>query len=150
MKTELERFSEKIQLDEITGCWNWTAFCDRKGYGVFSSSIGDRAIRWSHSFFNGPLDDKLVVDHMCRNRRCVCPTHLRLVTNKVNADHNRNKTHCPKGHPLTPDNCYFKEWSHQKVNGTMIGGIGRQCRTCTKDQANARYARLKIEKAVSH
>lgn len=47
--------------------------------------------------------------------------------------HNTRKTHCPKGHPYTPENTY-----------RVGGGRRRQCITCTK----ARAARQREEEAA--
>jgi hypothetical protein len=44
--------------------------------------------------------------------------------------HNALKTHCLRGHPLTPDNVY-------------ANGQGRKCKTCARDRAAAQYAAKK-------
>ena len=31
----LSRFMDKVQKDPDTGCWEWTAYKDRCGYGLF-------------------------------------------------------------------------------------------------------------------
>lgn len=35
-----QRFAAKFEIDEATGCWNWTASKGRRGYGWIW--IGDR------------------------------------------------------------------------------------------------------------
>lgn len=32
-KSELERFWDKIEINEITGCWVWTGSISKYGYG---------------------------------------------------------------------------------------------------------------------
>jgi transcription elongation factor Elf1 len=67
----------------------------------------------------------MVLDHICRNRACVNPGHLRVVTPKQNVLENslgrtainKCKTHCPKGHPFDDEN-------------TFRAGTQRQCREC--------------------
>ncbi|WP_396092344.1 HNH endonuclease, partial [Erwinia amylovora] len=54
----------------------------------------------------GPIPDGLVLDHLCRVRRCCNPDHLEpvgFVENVRRGDagkhgFNTGKTHCPKGH----------------------------------------------------
>jgi hypothetical protein len=72
------------------------------------------------------LPDGMVVDHTCRNRKCVNPNHLRLVSNRTNlienseaiAAKNRAKTHCSHGHSLAGENVFLR------ADG------GRGCRAC--------------------
>lgn len=35
--------------------------------------------RWFWELFNGPIPDDKEVDHLCKNRRCCNPNHLRLL-----------------------------------------------------------------------
>lgn len=82
----IERFWEKV--DQTGDCWLWTAYTDGKGYGQFNN--GDRLIRahrYSYELTNGPIPDGLQLDHRCRVPSCVNPDHLRLATNKQNAEH---------------------------------------------------------------
>lgn len=68
-------------------CLLWPAHKNRKGYGTFQ--LGNRnlsAHRVSYEIANGPIPDGLMVDHICRQRSCVNPEHLRLVTNKQNIE----------------------------------------------------------------
>lgn len=48
---------------------------------------------------------------------------------QTRAAQQRAKTHCPQGHELTPDNVYWR--GPDKKN--------RQCKTCTRERAAARY-----------
>jgi hypothetical protein len=100
----------------INDCWIYCINQKQKRYGVFSiKDVSFLAHRVSWSIFKGKLDPHLVVDHTCRNRRCVNPDHLREVTRRVNALENnigpaaKNilKTKCLKGHNLSGDNLYI-------------------------------------------
>ncbi|UYL86613.1 HNH endonuclease [Arthrobacter phage RadFad] len=81
MKTFEQRFWEKVEKTE--GCWNWTA-AKNSGYGRFQ--IGNKKLvqahRVAYELTNGPIAPGLFIDHMCHNRACVNPAHLRTVTNK--------------------------------------------------------------------
>ena len=80
-----DRFREKIAIDD-TGCHVWTAAKDKDGYGQFRD--GDK-IRQAHSWAceqstGNPLPEGFEIDHICRNRACVNPQHLELVTHTEN------------------------------------------------------------------
>jgi hypothetical protein len=67
------------------GCWNWQSYCDTKGYGLFSVRGRLRlAHRLAWTLINGKIAPKLVIDHLCRNPRCVNPSHLEPVTQRLN------------------------------------------------------------------
>lgn len=78
-----DRFWAKV--DKSDKCWNWTASTDRTGYGKFMfEGRLQPAHRLSFSWLKGEIPDGLVIDHMCFNRVCVNPDHLRLATTKQN------------------------------------------------------------------
>ena len=78
------------RIREIDGCWVWTADHTRAGYGMVDVSRFGRprlrilAHRLSYELFVGPIPDGLVLDHLCRNTRCVRPEHLEPVTSGEN------------------------------------------------------------------
>lgn len=75
-------FWEKV--DKSGECWVWTANT-HKGYGNYGSrERRQKAHRWAWEFTNGPIPDGLEIDHLCRNRACVRPTHLEPVTHAEN------------------------------------------------------------------
>jgi hypothetical protein len=122
------RFWQHVTRSE-TGCWTWTGrLVDGYGY-VQVNGLRTRAHRHTYTAAAGPIPDGLVIDHTCRNRSCVRPDHLRAVTHRANilepraqgmGRQNLDKTHCPKGHPYTPENTYRE--SHDRP--------WRRCRTC--------------------
>ncbi|SMX79485.1 HNH endonuclease [Brevibacterium casei CIP 102111] len=85
-KTTADRFWEKV---EKTGsCWNWTG-AKRAGYGKFSPSAGKQvtAHRYALKLHGSPAPEGMDVDHICGNRACVNPDHLRITTRKQNLEH---------------------------------------------------------------
>lgn len=76
-------------IDDESGCWNWTGAITDYGYGRAAKYSNNRswslAHRISYDVFIGGLDSKLTIDHLCFNRKCVNPFHLEQVTLAVNA-----------------------------------------------------------------
>lgn len=129
-----------------SGCWEWTGALDRYGYGKSRITLdgvrrhtGSHRISWL--IFRGDItDQELQLDHLCRNRRCVNPDHLELVTSYENYlrsvpfidsgdDRSRRRgrpkkvrTHCAHGHPWTSDNIY--------VRVTKEGYVSETCKEC--------------------
>lgn len=110
-----ERFLQKFEVMP-DGCWQWTAHIGSHGYGVINSGGAGPIVlahRVAYELYKGPISEGLFVDHLCRNRRCVNPEHLELVTNRTNflrGDHPLVIIHrtgrCVRGHELTPETYY--------------------------------------------
>lgn len=129
-----ERFWAKVQIGEGDECWLWTAACLPNGYGYFHPTHGTNAYahRFSWEITNGQIPSGKVLDHLCRVRNCVNPSHLEPVTMRENlrrgegfAGVNARKTECPKGHEYTDENTYVYKWR---------GRVMRYCRTCQKER----------------
>ena len=81
------RFNARVDAPTPDGCWPWLGG-KTQGYGVFSLGEGGRkmrAHRFAYETFVGPIPSGMLVDHACRNRSCVNPSHLRLVNRVQNA-----------------------------------------------------------------
>lgn len=130
-----DRFWAKVSIQD--GCWEWQAYADSLGYGRFwDDGRMVLAHRFSYELARGPIAEGMVIDHLCRNPRCVNPTHLEVVTPGENtvrgqspSSANRGKTHCKNGHPFDEANTY----RYKTV---------RWCRTCNRASA----ARLRARK----
>jgi hypothetical protein len=77
------RFFTKV--NKTDGCWEWAAGRDSAGYGRFWLD-GKTALahRVSYRLAYGSIPDGKDLDHICWNRGCVRPDHLRPVTHKEN------------------------------------------------------------------
>lgn len=117
------------------GCWSWHSTHVSSGYGVLSYKGRQiRAHRVAYELLVGPIPDTLVLDHLCKNRGCVNPDHLEVVTkgeNTLRGDGpsamNLRKTHCKKGHEFTPENLFNDKTGR------------RCCRVCGREKALRYY-----------
>jgi hypothetical protein len=130
---DIDRFWSKVDIKEKTECWNWLASDNGNGYGRFYIGGGkknaktDYAHRVSYILSVGNIPEKLEIDHLCKNRRCVNPNHLEVVTRKENnlrsdslSAQRAKQTTCKRGHPLSGNNLYE-------------AGGRRLCRTCREE-----------------
>lgn len=87
----VDRYWSKVQpFLALDACWLWTGKMDgKRQYGAFRYKR-DGAVhykiahRLAYELLIGPIPEGLVIDHLCRNGRCVNPDHLEPVTNRVN------------------------------------------------------------------
>lgn len=128
---ELNRFWSCVDKNE-DGCWRWNYHCFNNGYGAFSM----RRSRWcahriAFTLKHGQQDPNMVIDHLCRNRSCVNPDHMEIVTVGENIRRGETgielarRTHCPRGHEYTEENTYRRpDTGH------------RDCRICRRERTN--------------
>lgn len=76
------------KVEKTAACWIWTAG-KSEGYGMFKTEENKMrgAHRLSYEMHCGPIPAGSLIDHICRNRDCVNPQHLRTVTTKQNSEH---------------------------------------------------------------
>lgn len=126
------RFLEKFTVGD--GCWEWTAFRDKAGYARIQEGGRKGSVLYAHrlsyELFIGPIPEGMVIDHLCRNRGCVNPTHMEIVTNGENVRRGMSPTQilsrkgeCIRGHKRTPENTY------------IVPKTGSaQCRICRRER----------------
>lgn len=77
-----------------TGCSDWVGAVAWNGYGIVGVP-GERRTCTAHRLLyereRGPVPEGKELDHLCRNRRCVNPAHLEIVTRRTNS-HRGQKT----------------------------------------------------------
>lgn len=73
-------------VDPKTGCWIWARGMTTTGYGqvTWQNRPAQKAHRVVYTIVRGPVPAGMDLDHICRNRPCVNPDHLRVVTRAVN------------------------------------------------------------------
>lgn len=132
-----KRFWDNVAKIE-NGCWIWegSQFTEN-GYGRFwLNRRYQMAHRVAYEALIGEIEGDLVCDHLCRNRACVNPGHIEIVTAIENTKRGNHAkaipTHCRKGHELSEDN-------------VIKGKKTRQCRKCV----NVNRSRRRAEKRTT-
>lgn len=128
---------------ELGPCWVWLGSLNHAGYGRIMVN-GKRQMVHCYSYetlMGKSIPSGLVIDHLCRNRRCINPSHLEPKTRKENIlapgslssvaiiKFQKTKTHCPSGHKYTTENTYLNKRGH------------RHCKVCTRAQSNKSYSK---------
>lgn len=74
------RFWSKLGPPTARGCREYTGVISKNGYGIFWwRRTSFYAHRMAYALYYGPAGmDDAVVMHLCDNRKCCEPTHLRL------------------------------------------------------------------------
>lgn len=83
----LERVREHshYDIDPHTGCWNWKRSLTNMGYArINCGNNSNLAHRYIYEETKGKIPKKMTIDHLCRNRKCINPDHLEVVSLKEN------------------------------------------------------------------
>lgn len=132
----LDRIADRFVVGDE--CWDWLRPWKR-GYGyIYHDGRNQPAHRVIYELLVGPVPPGYELDHLCRNKACVRPSHLEPVLHVDNMrraiphrqdgfrslkEHNqreRARTHCKSGHEFTKENTYWRPTG------------GRDCRTCMR------------------
>ncbi len=89
-------------------CWLWIgALGPKNGYPYFCvNGTSVTAHRFIVKATKGPIPKDMEVDHLCRVRACVKPSHLEVVTHGVNIRRALTKPYCKRGHKQVAKNRY--------------------------------------------
>lgn len=122
---------DRVVVDQA-GCWIWRLSLDRDGYGYGCFQKRKwRAHRLSYEAFVGAISDGLQIDHLCRVRNCVNPSHLEQVTCAENVRRgeagSQAKSACKRGHDFS-------------VHGVIRKSGAKQCRECDRIRSRNWYA----------
>lgn len=129
-----QRFWDKVKVNHETGCWEWTAALNKRGYGVYS--VGGRgsnqlAHRVSYTALVGPIPDPengqpwTTLNHECYFHPCANPgpghacVPMTIGSNTRHAAGRRDR--CRKGHLFTGENTIWQT------------PTARTCRTCRNE-----------------
>lgn len=127
-----DRFWDRLQVNNETNCWLWTGTTqgrDKWMYGKMKlRGTLDGTHRHAYRELKGNIPAGYQIDHLCRQTLCCNPEHLEIVTQQENARRGNSgkfhadKTHCPQGHPYSPQN-------------TLRTNTGcRKCRACAYER----------------
>lgn len=118
------------RVEKTDTCWLWTGYLQSGGYGqIWLDGSQPLVHRLAYETLVGPIPEGLTIDHLCRVRRCVNPSHLEPVTIQENlrrawelrpCGSPRVSTHCVNGHLWTPETTYERR-----------GFV--ECRTCNNE-----------------
>ena len=122
------RVARRMRVNLVTGCWEWLGADNGKGYGI-TGAEGRRGSVYVHRVMYEELreqiPDGMVLDHLCRNRRCCNPWHVEPVTRGDNVRIGEHPNFvamrtniCKRGHSLAD--------AYRRPNGT------RACRVCMR------------------
>lgn len=135
---QIARFWSQVDVGSKTECWEWRTGLTDTGYGQTTFNFKTyRAHRVAYTFFYGAIREGYTLDHLCKNRKCVNPNHLEVVSsyeNMLRSDtsliNNYKKTHCKRGH------------AYSGKNLSLIKGH-RLCRACMR-MNSAKYRLKKL------
>lgn len=121
------------KVDVSGSCWVWQGAKNNKGYGRTRWGrkfvYAHRLAYHFHNDFPVDYDGKNQINHLCRNRLCVNPKHLEVVSNRENTI--KGKTSMLNGKKTSRyPGVYWdkrkKKWHvYFRVNGNVRRHIGR-------------------------
>lgn len=105
-----DRIMSRVYMKPDCSCWFWRGIHDRDGYAKMTHRNRPIAVyRLAYETFKAPIPDGMEMDHICRERGCVNPSHVEPVTSRENtlrspiapAAINARMEKCPNGHEFS-------------------------------------------------
>lgn len=134
----IDRFLGRITIQSC-GCWEWQGFLDN-GYGFFwvnGRNIRPQRFSFIH-FTRTDIPKGFDLDHLCRNRSCVNPDHLEIVTRRENLQRGSPRYlygTCWRGHLLDESNIYWRKDRPGRWN----------CLQCRRESRARRKVELEVK-----
>lgn len=124
----MNRFFDKVQKsDDPIGCWRWTGYRNKKGYGQFrlnGKMVSAHRVAYMLAHSMDSIPEGMCILHNCDNPECTNDDHLYLGTNQDNM-YDRDR----KGRQ-----------SHQSIN------VGERNGSSKLTEEKVRLIRLRIKK----
>lgn len=135
-----QRLLSKVKNNPDTGCMEFMGSLYKNGYGqLWNGKRNEQTHRISYRLYVGEIPDGKEIDHLCRNRCCVNPNHLDLVSHQENIarshtvmGENHRKTHCIRGYSLSVENLIITKQNT------------RQCRICSNMRARIATSKMHV------
>ena len=92
---QLEKYTTTIPE---TSCVIWFGSENQKGYGrILKDGKRQNVHRVTYEMTFGEIPEGMVIDHICHERSCVNPNHMRVCTNSENAKNRKLNTNNKSG-----------------------------------------------------
>ncbi len=114
---------DNYEVDEVFGCHIYGRL-DKEGYPImFRGPRPVKAYLIAYEAERGPIPEGMTLEHRCRRRACIRPSHMLIVTMSENLYRRKWSTRVRR------DICEAK---HDAINVMVTSEGGRLCRICDK------------------
>ena len=126
------------QIKGVSGrCWMWIGYVMKPeakfGYGLFHAEKTVRAHKFSLRLHGIEIPIGSEPHHVCLQRACIRPSHMRILTRAEHQLLHHQKTECVKGHPF---------------DGTQAGRNGKRWNKCLRCHAASQRRYMENRRAM--
>lgn len=143
----MKLFWDKVNVQGLDECWDWTGRVGSSGYGNFRSGprhqLSSGAHRVSYELTRGGIEKGYQVCHSCDNRLCCNPTHLFQGTSQDNHDDKVKKHRQAKGESVVHRG---ENHPRAKLTDELVKLIRQDPRTVTEISKDYPFDRSCISK----